>query len=72
MTIIAQKPLDERLVDTLLCLCNTVPALARDAKQSNNANSTRLVRADLARLVHRARQVADFAEGELVKLGTED
>jgi hypothetical protein len=72
MTIIAQKPLDERLVDTLLDLCNAVPALARYAKQSNNANSTRLVRADLARLVHRARQVADFAEGELVKLGTED
>jgi hypothetical protein len=72
MTIIAQKPLDENLVKTLCDLCNAVPVIARHVREDNDAHADKCLRADLARLIHRARQVADFAEGELVKLGTED
>ena len=71
MTIIAKTPLDKNLVDTLCDLCNSVPTRARLARQSNDACMVAQLRDDLVRLINRARQVADFAEGELAKLTPE-
>ena len=72
MTITTQTPIDERLVETLCDLCNAVPGIARNVKQDNDACADKYLREDLARLIHRARQVADFAEGELVKITPQD
>ncbi len=72
MTIVTQKPLDENLVKTLCDLCNAAATIARHVREDNDAHADKCLREDLARLINRARQAADFAAGELVKLGTED
>ncbi len=71
MTIIAKTPLDKNLVDTLCDLCNAVATIARHVREDNNAHADKCLREDLDRLINRARQVADFAEGELAKLTPE-
>jgi hypothetical protein len=68
MNIITKKTIDENLVKTLCDLCNAVPVIARHVREDNDAHADKRLREDLARLIHSARQAADFAEGELVKI----